>query len=102
MRIRKGDKVRIIKGKDRGREGTVERVSAKSGGVVVAGINIYKKHLKPSARKKEGGIIEIQKPLPVANVMLICPHCQKPARIGFRLEGDQKKRFCKKCQQEFR
>ena len=100
MKIRKGDKVKVIKGKDSGREGTVERVLAKTGGVVVSGINIYKKHLKPSARKKEGGIIEIQKPLPAANVMLVCPHCQKPVRVGFKVENGHKRRVCKKCREE--
>jgi len=102
MRIRKGDKVRIIKGKDRGREGTVEKVLPKERKVVVAGLNIYKKAVRPTQRNPKGGIIEIAKPLPVENVMLICPHCQKLTRVGYRIRGDKKFRICKKCQQELK
>lgn len=91
MKLRKGDKVRIIKGRDRGRESEVSRVLSGKGKVFVSGVNVYKRHAKPSAKNKEGGIIEIQKPLAVENVMLVCPLCQLPTRVG-------RKRVCKKCQ----
>lgn len=98
MRIRKGDKVKIIKGKDRSRSGEVSRVLSRQGKVFISGINIYKKHTKPSARGKEGGIIEIQGPLAAENVALICPHCQEKTRVGYDLtEGQGKNRICKKC-----
>lgn len=100
MKIRKGDKVRVIKGKDRGRESTVEKVLTKEGKIIVSGLNIYKKAVRPTQRNQEGGIVEITRPLPVENVMLICPKCQKPTRVGYRIEGDKKVRICKKCQQE--
>ena len=97
MRIRKGDSVRVIRGKDRGREGKVIRVSRKKNQVWVEGINIYKKHLKPSARNPQGGIVEVQKPLDAFKVQVICRHCRKPTRVGFGFKGERKIRICKKC-----
>jgi large subunit ribosomal protein L24 len=98
MKIKKGDKVKVIKGKDRGREGTVERALPKERKVVVSGLNIYKKAVRPRQQSQKGGIVEITKPLPVENVMLICPHCGKPTRVGYKVEKGEKSRFCKKCQ----
>lgn len=102
MKIRKGDKVRVIKGKDRGRESTVEKVLPKEKKVVVAGLNIYKKAVRPRQQSQKGGIVEITRPLPVENVMLLCPKCNKPARVGYKIEGGKKLRLCKKCQQELK
>ncbi len=99
MKIKKGDKVQIIKGKDRGREGAVERALPKERKVVVSGLNIYKKAVRPQKQGQKGGIVEIAKPLPVENVMLLCPHCSKPTRVGYRVEKGEKFRVCKKCQQ---
>lgn len=98
MRVKRGDKVKIIRGKDRGREGEVNRVLPRKARVFVSGVNISKKHAKPSARNKEGGIIEIQRPLPVENVVVICPHCQQTTRVGYRIdEREGKGRICRKC-----
>lgn len=90
MKIRKGDKVRVIKGKDRGREGVVAAVDRKRGEVWVEGLNLYKKHVRPSPQHREGGIVEVQKPLRASKVQLVCPHCQKTTRVGAG-------RVCKKC-----
>ena len=98
MKIRKGDKVRIVKGKDRSRENTVEKVLTKEGKVIVSGLNIYKKAIRPTQKNQKGGIVEVSRPLPVENVMLICPKCQKPTRAGYRIEEGEKRRICKKCQ----
>ena len=98
MKIQKSDKVRVTKGKDRGRESTVEKVLSKEGKVLVSGLNVYKKAVRPTQKSQKGGIVEITKPLPVENVMLICPKCQKPTRVGYKVEGDKKQRICKKCQ----
>jgi large subunit ribosomal protein L24 len=100
MKIRRGDKVKVISGKDRGREGVVTKVSRRRNEVWVEGLNIYKKHIRPSAQSQEGGIIEIQKPLPASKVQLICPHCQETARVGFVFKDQRKVRVCKKCQVE--
>ena len=102
MKIRKGDKVRIIKGKDRGRENAVEKVLSKEGKVLVSGLNLYKKAVRPKQQGQKGGIVEITRPLPVENVMLVCSKCNKPTRVGYKIEGDKKLRFCKKCQGELK
>ena len=102
MKIKKGDKVRVIKGKDRGRESTVGVVLTKERKVVVSGLNVYKKAVRPKQQSQKGGIVEVTRPLPVENVMLLCPKCQKPTRVGYKVEGDKKFRLCKNCQQEFK
>jgi len=97
MKIKTKDKVRLLAGKDKGREGVVEKVFPKRGKVLVSGINIYKKHAK-SAPGRPGGIIDLARPLPASNVALICPACGKPTRVGYKQTADQKVRICKKCQ----
>lgn len=97
-KIKKGDKVQVLLGKDRGKVGDVERVLGKKGKVIVAGVNIYKRHVK-KFQGVEGGIIDIVKPVDISNVALICPKCKKPTRVGFK-EGEGKIRICKKCKQE--
>ena len=102
MKIKKGDKVGVIKGKDRGRENAVEKVLSKEGKVLVSGLNVYKKAVRPTQKSQKGGIVEVTKPLPVENVMLVCPKCQKPTRVGYKVEEGKKQRICKKCQGEFK
>jgi large subunit ribosomal protein L24 len=101
LRIRKGDEVEVIGGKDRGKRGTVQEVRPQQRRVVVAGVNIVKRHRKPNpARNVKGGIVEEPSPLDVAKVMLVCPHCGKPTRIGHHFEGGEKERVCKNCGEE--
>jgi large subunit ribosomal protein L24 len=98
MKILKNDKVYITAGKDRGKTGEVTRVLPGASKVVVAGINIVKKAVKPSKKNAQGGIMEITKPVDVSNVAVVCPKCGKPARIGYSVAKDGKKaRVCKKC-----
>lgn len=104
MKIKKGDKVKIIAGKDRGREGTVEQVLPKSNAVVLPGLNIYKKAVRPKKEGDKGGFVEVARPLNVSKVMLICPKCHQPARVGYRVAisekgKTEKYRICKKCQE---
>lgn len=94
MKFKVGDQVLITAGKDRGKKGKIEAVIPKERAVLVAGVNIYKRHLKPQGQDKPGGIIDITKPLSVAKIALICPACGKPTRVGYK-EGA---RFCRKCQ----
>jgi len=101
MKIKKGDKVKVMTGKDKGKEGKVERVYKKSGKVLVANINLYKRHVKKSDKIPQGGIIDVPRPLDVAKVMLICPKCGKLTRVGFKVEKDKKYRICKKCNSKF-
>lgn len=100
-KIKKGDKVKVLLGKDRGKEGTIERVFGKEGKVGILGINVYKRHVKKQGQAK-GGIIDIPKPLDISNVALICPNCNKVTRIGFKQNGDVKVRVCKKCRKEIK
>lgn len=100
-KIKKGDKVKIMLGRDRGKEGTVEYVIAKKNKVFVGGANFYKRHVK-KVRGMEGGIINIPKPMNASNVALVCPTCHKLTRIGLKVMGDTKVRVCKKCGKEIK
>jgi len=98
MKIKKGDKVEIIIGKDKGRSGEVLRVFPKAGEIVVKGLNLFKKHLKPTQGQK-GGIIEKERALQASKTMLLCPHCQKKIRVSYQIDkSGQKSRFCRRCQ----
>ena len=99
MKIKKGDKVKILLGKDRGKEGTVEYVIPKEKKVFVSGANLYKRHVRKQGNI-EGGIINIPKPMNVSNVALICPNCKKITRVGYKIVGKEKLRICKKCKKE--
>ncbi|GAF94225.1 unnamed protein product [marine sediment metagenome] len=96
MKFKIGDTVKITAGKDKGREGKIQKVFPKSNKVLVEGINIYKKHLKGKEGVKSG-IYELSRPLPTANIALICPSCKKQTRIGYRVSKTQKSRICRKC-----
>lgn len=95
MKLKKGDKVKIMTGKDRGREGTIDRVWPDLGKVAIAGVNVYKRHTKPRGEGQKGGIVDFVRPLVAANVALICPKCKQVTRVGYR----DKTRICKKCEQ---
>lgn len=101
MKIKKGDKVKVLLGKDRGKEGKVAYVRGKDSRVFVEGANLYKRHVKKQGTI-EGGIIDIPKSLDISNVALICPNCNKITRVGFKLIGNEKMRICKKCQKEIK
>lgn len=95
-KIKKGDNVKILLGKDSGRTGTVDRVLIKAGKVVVGGANVYKRAVR-RMNNQEGGIIDLVKPMDISNVALVCPNCKKPTRVGFKVEGSEKIRVCRKC-----
>jgi len=97
MKIKKGDQVLIISGKDRGRKGKIIEAFPKEARIVVEGTNLRKKHMKPKKEGEKGQIVEMPAPLDVSNVKLICSKCGKPARIGYKIEGEKKYRICKKC-----
>jgi large subunit ribosomal protein L24 len=99
MKIRKGDRVVVLSGKDRGREGTVTRAIPSRGRVIVDGANVAKRHQKPTRSTQQGGIIDKEMPIDVSNVAIVCPSCSKPTRIGYRFEPDgEKVRICRKCE----
>jgi len=101
MKLKKGDQILIIKGKDRGRRGKIVKVLPKEQRVIIEGLNLRKKHIRPKKEGEKGEILEIPEPLNVANVKLICPQCKKPSRVGYKTTKGKKYRFCKKCKKEF-
>jgi len=100
MKIKKGDQVLIISGKDKGRKGKVIEALPSQGRILVEGINLKKKHVKPKKQGEKGQIVELPGPLQSSNVKIICPKCSKPVRVGYKMEGKNKFRICKKCNQE--
>lgn len=100
LRVKKEDTVLVISGKEKGKKGRVLSVLPSKEGVIIEKVNIIKRHMKPSRKYTQGGIIEKEAPIHISNVMLICPKCNKPTRIGNRLlESGKKVRVCKKCQE---
>jgi large subunit ribosomal protein L24 len=100
MKIRKGDTVVIIAGKDRGKRGKVRRAWPDEERVIVDGLNMIKRHSRARRAARQAGIIELEAPIHVANVMLVCEKCGKPTRVSFRFLDDGKKvRICNSCQE---
>ena len=97
MKIKKGDQVKIIVGKDRGKTATVTRAFPKEDKITVEGVNLYKKRVKPKRAGQKGEMVMVARPLQVSNAMIVCPNCKIPSRIGYRVEANQKVRYCKKC-----
>ena len=97
MKIRKGDRVVVLKGKDRGKEGTVMRVLPTEGKVIVDGVNVAKKHQKPTKSTMQGGIIDKDMPIDASNVAIVSPKDGKATRVGYKIEDDGTKvRICKR------
>jgi large subunit ribosomal protein L24 len=99
MKLKKNDNVIVIAGKDKGKTGTIERVFPTEERIVVKGVALAKKHMKPSRKAPQGGIIEINQKIDNSNVMILCPACGKPTKIGFNVTDKGKVRICKKCKQ---
>jgi len=96
FKFKVSDEVLITAGRDKGKKGKIQKVLTGENKVVVTGVNIYKRHRK-ATRSQKAGIYEITRPVPVANVAIICPKCSKPTRVGFLTEGSVKFRICGKC-----
>ena len=100
FKIRRDDIVKVIAGKDLGKTGKVMQVSAAHSRAIVEGINLSKKHMRRRQQEQKSGIVQVEKPMHISNLMLICKHCNKPTRAGFSLMKDKTKaRICKKCKQ---
>jgi len=105
MKIRKGDLVQVLSGKDRGKQGRIIEADPRKGRVMVENLNLVKKHRKPRPLKdssrmgqtqiQPGGVIELTAPLPVSSVMLVCPTCNRPSRVGYEFREDEKGRRIK-------
>ena len=101
MKIKLNDSVKVIKGKDSGKVAKVEKVFSKEGKVLVEGVNQYKRHIKARMQGQKSEIVTLTKPLPVTNVMVMCPKCKQPTRVGVKVLKESKVRVCKKCKHEF-
>ena len=99
MKLKKGDQVVVTLGKDKGKKGKIEKVFPRFHSVLVAGVNISKRHRKKRDEQHPAGITELIKPIDVAKIMLVCPKCGAQTRIGYRIVKDLKERICKKCDQ---
>jgi len=100
FKIRKGDLVYVLTGKDRGKKGTVLKVLPKENRIIVEGINYVKKHMRKRREDEPGGIVQIEVPIHISNLAIFCKKCNRFSRVGFRiLEGGEKKRFCKRCKE---
>lgn len=96
VKIRKDDLVEVLAGKDKGKRGNVVRVIRDDDKVIVSGINLVKKAMKKRSQQDRGGINEIEAPLHISNVAIVCKKCG-PTRIGYKIDGDKKIRVCRKC-----
>ena len=97
MNIKKDDKVVVLSGKDKGKEGKILSADPKDLKVIVEGVNVATKHQKPRKQGEEGGIIKVETPIYASKVQLVCPKCGKATRVAHKIEGDKKVRVCKKC-----
>jgi large subunit ribosomal protein L24 len=100
MKIKKNDTVLVITGKDRGKQGKVLQAFPKNTQLLVAQVNLKKKHQKPKKQGEKGQIVQMPGLISVSNVKLICPKCEKAVKIGYKIEGEKKYRICKKCQEK--
>jgi large subunit ribosomal protein L24 len=95
--VKKGDTVEVIQGKARGKRGKVLRVMGEADRVVIERVNFIKRHVRPSQKSPQGGVIEREGGIHISNVEVVCPSCGRPTRVGKRVEDDTKVRYCKHC-----
>lgn len=98
-KIKQGDQVLITAGQDKGKAGKVARVLPQENKVVVEGLNLQKKNIRPKKKEESGQVVEFPAPMDTSNVKLFCPNCDQPTRVEFSEEGEEKFRVCKKCEQ---
>ena len=99
-KIKKDDTVQVIKGDDRGKKGRVLKIFPKEKRAIVEGINLVKKHRRKTQQDQQGGVVSIEAPVILSNLMLLCKHCNSPTKVGFSISKDAtKSRFCKKCKE---
>ncbi len=97
MKIHKGDNIKITTGKDTGKSGKVLKVFPDKNKILIEGLNLYKKHVRPKNQGEKGQVVSVPRPIDASNVMLVCSSCGGAVKIGYRVEEKTKKRYCKKC-----
>ncbi len=99
-KIKKGDTVQVMRGKDGGKRGRILKVLPQKNKIIIEGLNLVWKHVRPRREGEKGQRIQLAAPLDISKVMLICPKCQKPVRVGYKILADAKKtRWCRKCRE---
>jgi|SRR3989344_2996090 len=96
-KVRTGDTVKVLLGKDRGTTAKILAVRPREERVLVEGVNMVSKHIRPRRAGEKGQRVRVAAPLPLSNVQVVCPSCRKPTRVGIKREGDVRQRVCKKC-----
>lgn len=100
MKIKKGDSVLIISGKDKGRTAKILKSIPKEGKILVEGMNLKSKHVRPKKQGEQGQVVKVSLPIQASNAKFLCPKCGKASRLGYKIDGDKKYRICKKCKSE--
>lgn len=100
MKLKKGDKVKVMAGKDRGRDGMIEKVYQKQNTALILGINQYKKHVKKSEKVPQGGVVNLPRPIDISKLALLCVKCGVITRVGYEVREDKKQRICRKCKEK--
>ncbi len=100
LKLRKGDIVQVIKGRDKGKKGKIITLFCEERRALVEGVNLVKKHKRQTRQDQQGGIVSVERPLSISNIMYLCKSCAKPSRLGFKLQENKvKSRFCKRCKE---
>jgi len=100
LKIRKGDTVQIIKGRDKGKKGKVLDIIDKNRRALIEGLHLVKKHKRQTRQDQQGGIVSIEAPVGIGNIMMLCKQCNRPVRVGFKIQEDGRKlRVCKSCKE---
>ena len=97
MRLKKGDTVKVLSGNDKGKTGEIMEIIPKTNKIIVQGVNVRKKHIKPRKQGEEGGIVSVECAIHSAKVNVVCPKCGKSTKVGYVIEKGEKVRVCKKC-----
>lgn len=100
LRIKKNDTVMVTSGKDKGKTGKVMQINREASLALIEGVNLAKKHVRRTKENQQGGIVQVERPISLSNIMLLCKNCNRPVKIGYQIAKDNTKtRFCRKCKQ---
>lgn len=101
MKVKKGDNVLVISGKDKGKVAKILKAFPKEAKILVEGVNLKSRHIRPKKQGEKGQIVKVPASFDVSNIKFICPKCGKATRLGYKIVGEKKLRFCKKCKSKF-
>ena len=99
MKLKRGDNVMVISGNNKGKTGIIDKILTVQGRVIIGGVNVVKKHIKPSNTSKQSGIVEKSLPIDMSNILIICSNCKKSTKIKYIVKQKEKRRICSKCKE---